>query len=199
MLLASVVISIEINRRHYFWSDLLYAAQGDSSLLSVAQASEKVGHLYLGWNSITHNSQILICFCTLWSAEVQALLALVTFIKHVCILSFPLPAAGSEIVIFLKRNKTKTLGNYLLSSELQAKSLKTVSEILWRNAVFFHCSEGNTESQYHQKVSLFIVWLISTIHVKSNRQESLEVRVCSSLKVYSKRAEKQNWNCTMNI
>ena len=43
----------------------IYAVQDNLYSLNAVQASQKVGHLYLGWNSITHNSQILICFCTL--------------------------------------------------------------------------------------------------------------------------------------
>ena len=46
MLFVSVAVSMEIKKRHYFWSDLciLYAAQDDSSLLSAAQVSQEVGH-----------------------------------------------------------------------------------------------------------------------------------------------------------
>ena len=44
MLFISVLVSMEINRRHYFWRDLYisYVAQDNSYSLSAAQASKKV-------------------------------------------------------------------------------------------------------------------------------------------------------------
>ena len=43
VLIVSVVVYMEINRRHYFRSNL-YATQENSSSLSVTQTSQKVGH-----------------------------------------------------------------------------------------------------------------------------------------------------------
>jgi len=48
----SVVLSMEINRKHYFWSNLhvLYELQDNSSSLSEAQRTQKVGCLCLNWS-----------------------------------------------------------------------------------------------------------------------------------------------------
>lgn len=83
----------------------------------------------LSWNTITQNSQILICFCTIWSLKVEALLVFIYFHQTFVFLSFPLQSVRSEILTFVKRSQGKIFSNKLVSSEVLANPSKTASGV----------------------------------------------------------------------
>jgi len=52
-----IIFSMIINRRHYFWFDLVYVAQDNSSSLNALQASQKVGHPWASLKTKTLKNQ----------------------------------------------------------------------------------------------------------------------------------------------